>query len=160
MKHCQPSNFCFIFFIISASLFNRIHSWNIHSYSGYFGKFIKTGLKDASNVNCYCCFNMSKWMYNLWWTFLVDLQTLGCWLSRDRGRVDPLLEIHKFTVATLIRKKYFRFYTPLPWNYVTKGKMAVPNQMNFQKNQTAFNPPPLIFGKLCCNFFYNGHGRI
>ena len=30
-----------------------------------------------------------------------------------------------------------------------------------EKFQTAFDPPPpLIFGKLCCNFFYNGYDFI
>ena len=33
-----------------------------------------------------------------------------------------------------------------------KGRMALPNRMNFLKFQTAFDPP-LIFEKLCCKLF-------
>ena len=36
---------------------------------------------------------------------------------------------------------------------VTKGWVALPNQMNFQKNFKRPSTTPLIFGKLCCNFF-------
>ena len=33
-------------------------------------------------------------------------------------------------------------------------------RMNFRKNSKRPLTPPLIFGKLCFNFFYNGHGWI
>ena len=37
-------------------------------------------------------------------------------------------------------------------SYATgKGRVPLPNEMNFL---------PLILGKLCCNFFYNGYGCI
>ena len=29
-----------------------------------------------------------------------------------------------------------------------------------EKFQTVFDPSPLIFGELYCNFFYNGYGCI
>ena len=33
-------------------------------------------------------------------------------------------------------------------------------QIEWIFRKTAFNSPPLIFGKSCCNFFYNWYGRI
>ena len=34
-----------------------------------------------------------------------------------------------------------------------KGRVRLPNQMNFRKNSKRPSTPPLIFGKLCCKFF-------
>ena len=40
------------------------------------------------------------------------------------------------------------------------GKDPATKSDNFlEKFQTAFDPPPFIFVKLCCKF-YNGYGRI
>ena len=38
--------------------------------------------------------------------------------------------------------------------YTAQGRVAVPNQMNFRENSNGLwvPPPPLIFGKLYCNF--------
>ena len=42
---------------------------------------------------------------------------------------------------------------------VLKMGRATKSDEFLEKCRTAFDPP-LIFGKLCCNFFQNGYGRI
>ena len=34
-----------------------------------------------------------------------------------------------------------------------KGRVAVPNRMNFRENSNTAFDPPLVLGKLCCKFF-------
>ena len=67
-----------------------------------------------------------------------------------RERTDLRLKKHVCkNIATFVS---FVYLAPLVI-FVTKGRMALPNRMNFRKNSKRLSTPPhLIFGKLCCNF--------
>ena len=70
--------------------------------------------------------------------------------------------ITSVNIVSLLVFKYFdaaQFTDISPKNILTcmgplKGRVTLPNQMNFRKNSKRPLTPPLILEKLYCNFFY------
>ena len=55
--------------------------------------------------------------------------------------------IVQFNILQGLVKNHFKTRFP------AKGRVPLPNRMNFWKNSKRPLTPPLIFGKLCCKFF-------
>ena len=67
--------------------------------------------------------------------------------------VAPLVSAHKVCIQACTEYTLQKAQLILALGAKSKGRVRLPNRMNFRKNSKRPLTPPLIFGKFCCKFF-------